>query len=581
MSRKQPVDNLRNLMGLRGFDSQSRDLPPADPPVSTLIVVDLDRIDLYDLNPRRQDNAVYERLRESIRVNGLDNPIPITRRPGAERYIVAAGGNTRLKALRELYRQTGHTKFAKVNCIFKPFTSDIDILAAHLRENDLRDDLVFIDHAVAVQTLKGMLEESGGKPLNRSEFERLLSDMGHPVSRRDLGRMEYAVAVLYPVIPLALQHGAGPRLIDRIGVLEGAYRKYYEDLPDPRPAFHPLFEDVLSLCDGPVLDLEAVRENLDHRIAEATRIPAHRVRLGVEAELTVTGRNGPGRATDPAQSTAAGAAVPPSQPPRNETPSPAEPSAREAATFAAEGNGSRPQSAPGHTVVSDKVSTGRPEREDAFAQGQASPLIGGEAERRDAPLAPRKDAEVPMPENRATVSDQRIGSDGSTADSGPASEIVAPEPGVTAGELQGSNAYLNPWLEGGREHLPRPEDIKSLRSRTYILATQLAQNAGLQALVQPDRDAPAGFVLRDLAAGASESETILWWLLAALSGSESFDQMPREHACLYDPAAFVWQALFRFEAGRPPSDTLLRQIFLLIEAIAALARARAGATEPV
>jgi ParB family protein of integrating conjugative element (PFGI_1 class) len=541
MSRK-PVANLGTLIGLPGFGGQSRDLPPADPPVSTLIVVDLDRIDLYDLNPRRQDNAVYERLRESIRINGLDNPIPITRRPGAERYIVAAGGNTRLKALRELYQQTGEAKFAQVNCIFKPFTSDIDILAAHLRENDLRDDLVFIDHAVAIQALKNMLEESGGKPLNRSEFERLLNDMGHPISRRDLGRMEYAVVVLYPVIPIALQHGAGPRLIDRIGVLEGAYRKYYEDLPDPRPAFNPLFEDVLSLCDGPVLDLEAVRENLDHRIAEATQIPAHRVRLGVEAELTVTGRNGPSRATDSAQSTAAPVAVPPPQPPRNETPTPAESSAREVAELAAEGNGSR-QFAPES-----------PKMEDSFTQGQ---VIGGETERRNASLAPREDTEVPVPEDRAIV-----------------------EPGA-GGEPQAfnNNTYLNDRLEGGREHLPRSDDLKSLLSRTYVLATQLAQNAGLQSLVQPDRDAPAGFVIRDLAAGASESETILWWILAALSGGEGFDQVPREHACLYDPAAFVWQALFRFDAGRPPSDSMLRQLFLLIEAIVALARARDGATE--
>jgi ParB family protein of integrating conjugative element (PFGI_1 class) len=576
MSRKQPAANLNTLMGLRGFGSQSRDLPPTDPPVSTLIVVDLDQIDLYDLNPRRQDNTVYERLRESIRKNGLDNPIPITRRPGAERYIVAAGGNTRLKALRDLHKQTGEAKFSQVNCIFKPFTSDIDILAAHLRENDLRDDLVFIDHAVAVQTLKGMLEESGGKPLNRSEFERLLSDMGHPISRRDLGRMEYAVVVLYPVIPLALQHGAGPRLIDRIGVLEGAYRKYYEDLPDPRPAFHPLFEDVLSLCDGPVLDLEAVRENLDHRIAEATQIPAHRVRLGVEAELTVTGRNGPGRTTDPAQSTAGGAAVPPSQPPGNEPPGPAEPSTRDAAELVAEGEGSR-GSLLENTAFAGKV-----------AGNQARPIMGGEAERRHAPSTLRENSEAPIPEGRAPVSGERIETGGPPRSPAPqdaprpdpANGSIAAAPASPAGKPQAPDTYLNGWLEGGREHLPRPDDLKSLRSRTYMLAIQLAQNAGLQALVQPDRDAPAGFVLRDLAAGASESETILWWLLAALSGSEGFDQVPREHACLYDPSAFVWQALFCFDAGRPPSDTLLRQLFLLIEAIAALARARAGATEP-
>jgi hypothetical protein len=329
------------------------------------------------------------------------------------------------------------------------------------------------------------------------------------------------------------------------------------------------------LCDGPVLDLEAVRTNLDHRIAEATRIPAHRVRLGVEAELTVTGRGESGRATDPSPDTAAGTAIPSPQPPRNETPTPAELSARDAAELMAEGDGSR------GSVLENTAFVGK------VAYGQAPLIIGGEAERRHAPSTLREDSEAPIPEGRAPVSGERIETGGSPRSPasqdapkpGPAHGSIAAAPASPAGEPQAPDAYLNGWLEGGREHLPRPDDLKSLLSRTYVLATQLAQTAGLQSLVQPDRDSPAGFVLRDLAAGASESDTLLWWILAALSGGEGFDHVPRDHACLGDPAAFAWQFLFRFDAGRPPPDTVLRHLFLLIEAIVALARARDGASE--
>lgn len=48
----------------------------------------------------------------------------------------------------------------------------------------------------------------------QGKFERILADMGHRVSRRDLGRMDYAVRTLLPLVPMALKSGLGPRSID-------------------------------------------------------------------------------------------------------------------------------------------------------------------------------------------------------------------------------------------------------------------------------------------------------------------------------------------------------------------------------
>ena len=66
------------------------------------MVVSVDQIDSYDRNPRKAPNEKFEELKESIGLNGLRQPLVITRRPGAARYMPKHGGNTRLVILKEL-----------------------------------------------------------------------------------------------------------------------------------------------------------------------------------------------------------------------------------------------------------------------------------------------------------------------------------------------------------------------------------------------------------------------------------------------------------------------------------------------
>jgi ParB-like chromosome segregation protein Spo0J len=61
-----------------------------------LVTLDVARIAPYGHNPRRAPNADYERIKASIRVDGLAQPLLVTQRPGAVDYVVHAGGNTRL-----------------------------------------------------------------------------------------------------------------------------------------------------------------------------------------------------------------------------------------------------------------------------------------------------------------------------------------------------------------------------------------------------------------------------------------------------------------------------------------------------
>ena len=126
---------------------------------SAPLVIEIARIQLYERNPRHGRNPEYDRIKDSIRSNGLDQPLVITQRPGAADYIVHAGGNTRLLILKELFEETGEERFSRIQCVFKPWCRESDVLLAHLRENDLRGSLTFIDKARAVLDAKQLFAE--------------------------------------------------------------------------------------------------------------------------------------------------------------------------------------------------------------------------------------------------------------------------------------------------------------------------------------------------------------------------------------------------------------------------------------
>nr|WP_318248443.1 hypothetical protein [Paraburkholderia sp. XV] len=68
-----------------------------DPIADTPMVMALDQLRPYELNPR------YDDLKTSIRERGLDALPAFTRRPGVPHYIIRNGGNTRLAILNELW----------------------------------------------------------------------------------------------------------------------------------------------------------------------------------------------------------------------------------------------------------------------------------------------------------------------------------------------------------------------------------------------------------------------------------------------------------------------------------------------
>ena len=118
-----------------------------------------EEVDLYDRNPRRSVNPRYTEIRDSIvERGGLHGPLTVTRRPGAKRYMLYMGGNTRLQIVQELWRETREERYEWINVTYHEWVSEADIIAAHLIENEARADTTFFEKAGGLALLKVELE---------------------------------------------------------------------------------------------------------------------------------------------------------------------------------------------------------------------------------------------------------------------------------------------------------------------------------------------------------------------------------------------------------------------------------------
>ncbi|MGL4667459.1 MAG: ParB family protein, partial [Saezia sp.] len=151
----------------------------SDPLVDTPMVITLDQLKPYELNPRIIRNPLFEDIKDSIRERGLDAPPAITRRPGEAHYIIRNGGNTRLSILKELWAETKDERFFKIHCLFKPWVSEIVALTGHLAENELRGALTFIERALAVEKVREIYEKETDEPISQRDLSKRLRSDGY------------------------------------------------------------------------------------------------------------------------------------------------------------------------------------------------------------------------------------------------------------------------------------------------------------------------------------------------------------------------------------------------------------------
>ncbi|MCP4040881.1 MAG: chromosome partitioning protein ParB, partial [Gammaproteobacteria bacterium] len=202
-------------------------------------------------------------------------------------YIVHSGGNTRLLVLKELYRETNDERFSRIQCLFRPWNRESDLLLAHLRENDLRGGLIFIDKALAVFEIKHLLEaELEIDTLSQRRLQSALKAGGYALNHPLISRMGYAVEVLLPLIPQALNSGLGRPQVQRIRALErGALRIWKKHALGDEDAFNQVFATLCRRYDAPEWDTDLLRSAIETEIAEQAEISVHTIRVELDARI--------------------------------------------------------------------------------------------------------------------------------------------------------------------------------------------------------------------------------------------------------------------------------------------------------
>ena len=264
MSNRNPPPNLGELLLQPNF-GQSRDLSrPGDPIVPTQLLLDVTQIRRYEQDPRQHANAQFEEIKASILAQGgVNNPLTVTRRPGEEHYIIEAGGNTRLRALQELWGETGDERFHYTHVLYKPWESESQILTRHLIENELRGEMLFVDKALGLEALRRQwAEESGSQELADGEFHRRLKDAGFSISRRAITRLRFTAQVAASLPEATADPTFGREVVDRIMALHGAARRFWADQSLMEEEFPAAWDRALVESDSPEFSLVALQHNL-------------------------------------------------------------------------------------------------------------------------------------------------------------------------------------------------------------------------------------------------------------------------------------------------------------------------------
>ncbi|WP_434702761.1 chromosome partitioning protein ParB [Pseudomonas sp. Z1-12] len=264
LSQEEITDKLHQDHFSRGPELERL----SDPVIDTPMLVTLEQLRPYEHNPRFIRNPLYEDIKASIRERGLDQPPPITRRPGETYFIIRNGGNTRLAILGELWQETHDERFFRIHCLFRPWSNEVTTLLGHLAESDLHGQLTFIERALAVAKLKTMLK-SDGAALSQRELARRLAAGGYPISQSHISRMLDTLEYLLPAIPQTLYAGLGKPKIERLIALRSQAEQTWNRYPTDATSFPEFWLDTLGQFDAAPdsLDLEQVQDELLERMS--------------------------------------------------------------------------------------------------------------------------------------------------------------------------------------------------------------------------------------------------------------------------------------------------------------------------
>jgi ParB family protein of integrating conjugative element (PFGI_1 class) len=193
--KKLTADEIMAKARARGQSQQPVPQTPAISDGTKIIRLRVADVDAYEGNPRTEEHADFEGLLGSIRADGISQLLTVTQRPSNPRHVLHSGGGTRLKALKILSLEEPE-KFEFYDFVYKPYTTESDILAAHLAENIQRANMTFWDTAKGITKMRFEREHETGQTLSSREFEQYLKQKGLATSNQTLQLYEFSVEKL-------------------------------------------------------------------------------------------------------------------------------------------------------------------------------------------------------------------------------------------------------------------------------------------------------------------------------------------------------------------------------------------------
>ena len=223
----------------------------------SILPIDISMIEPYYANPRIYENPKYEIIKESIRNRGILQRIVVTKAPNSEKFMLCQGGNTRLRALRELYEETHEPRFKTAYCEFREWQGEANLMVGHVVENELRGNLNWHERSKMLLALREMFEEEMGKEITDREYTDIASEKGITITRTALPSSRYTMHVLVKTIPNQLKLGLGRSRTEQIYKTDKALRSICLSDGMTEKEYEQLFHTALSEMDNrPIFDFD-------------------------------------------------------------------------------------------------------------------------------------------------------------------------------------------------------------------------------------------------------------------------------------------------------------------------------------
>jgi ParB family protein of integrating conjugative element (PFGI_1 class) len=243
---------VQHSLAVKEATNAAADLQPGEDVDGWMLMRCVD-IDCYDRNPRVRTNKRYADIRASIEARGgLKDALSVTRRQGASRYMCYFGGNTRLQIVQELWLETHDARYEWIRVVVHPWTSEADVISAHLAENENRAETLFWEKARGTALLKSELESELQRPLSLRELSEHARRCGLKLHSVTASNYLFAIDYLAP-IGLHLTHESTAAIRSRFGCLEKLADALNLDPLVRKTAFEELVADVAT-------EINAVRE---------------------------------------------------------------------------------------------------------------------------------------------------------------------------------------------------------------------------------------------------------------------------------------------------------------------------------